>query len=119
MIYFDKTVQMLTFLFKLQTHSAAGSGALEHDPCCLFRAGPGEDPPGPLPLGVAVIDAAVQLFGQLFPRISQRHRVQTLEHFAECVKAARSSRQEAVQLNAFAALLCGLRSLAAVKVHKF
>ncbi|XP_066155601.1 HEAT repeat-containing protein 5B isoform X1 [Euwallacea fornicatus] len=99
----------------LQTHSAAGSGALEHDPCCLFRAGIGEDPPGPLPLGVAVIDAAVQLFGQLFPRISQRHRTQTLDHFAECVRAARSSRQEAVQLNAFAALLCGLRSLAAAK----
>ncbi|XP_019760374.2 HEAT repeat-containing protein 5B isoform X2 [Dendroctonus ponderosae] len=99
----------------LQTHSAAGSGALEHDPCCLFRASSGEDPPGPLPLGVAVIDAAVQLFGQLFPRVTERHRTQTLDHFAECVRAARSSRQEAVQLNMFAALLCGLRSLAAAK----
>ncbi|KAL1493305.1 hypothetical protein ABEB36_011384 [Hypothenemus hampei] len=100
---------------QLQTHSAAGSGALEHDPCCLFRAGRGEDPPGPLPLGVAVIDATVQLFGQLFPRVNQRHRAQTLDHFAECVRATRSSRQEAVQLNIFAALLCGLKSLASAK----
>lgn len=100
---------------QLQAHSAAGSGALEHDPCCLFRAGPGEDPPGPLPLGVAVIDAAVLLFGQLFARVTPRHRTQTLDHFAECVRAARSSRQEAVQLNAFAALLSGLRGLAAAK----
>ncbi|XP_050313880.1 HEAT repeat-containing protein 5B isoform X2 [Anthonomus grandis grandis] len=100
---------------QLQTHSAAGSGALEHDPSCLFRAGGLEDPPGPLPLGVAVIDAAVLLFGQLFPRVSHKHRMQTLDHFAECVRASRSSRQEAVQLNAFAALLCGLRSLSAAK----
>lgn len=70
-------------------------------------------------MGVAVIDAAVQLFGQLFPRVNQRHRTQTLDHFAECVRAARSSRQEAVQLNMFAALLCGLRSLAAAKVCPF
>ncbi|XP_076262348.1 HEAT repeat-containing protein 5B isoform X3 [Rhynchophorus ferrugineus] len=100
---------------QLQAHSAAGSGALEHDPCCLFRAGNGETPPGPLPLGVAVIDAAVLLFGQLFARVTPRHRTQTLDHFAECVRAARSFRQEAVQLNAFAALLSGLRGLAAAK----
>lgn len=25
------------FSFQLQPNSAAGSGALEHDPCCLFR----------------------------------------------------------------------------------
>lgn len=100
---------------QLQTHSAAGSGALEHDPCCLFRSGNGEAPPGPLPLGVAVIDAAVLLFGQLFARVTPRHRTQTLDHFSECVRAARSSRQEAVQLNVFAALLSGLRGLAAAK----
>jgi len=29
-----------TLLFQLQPNSAAGSGALEHDPCCLYRPVP-------------------------------------------------------------------------------
>ncbi|XP_026678517.1 HEAT repeat-containing protein 5B [Diaphorina citri] len=56
--------------FSLQTvNSVAGSGALEHDICCLYRALPeGETIPGPLPLGIAVVDASVVLFGSLFPK---------------------------------------------------
>uniref|UniRef100_A0A1B0GJ56 HEAT repeat-containing protein 5B n=2 Tax=Lutzomyia longipalpis TaxID=7200 RepID=A0A1B0GJ56_LUTLO len=42
---------------QLQANSAAGSGALEHDPCSLYRPLPKtEFCPGPLPLGVTVID---------------------------------------------------------------
>ncbi|XP_014275349.1 HEAT repeat-containing protein 5B isoform X4 [Halyomorpha halys] len=96
----------------LQHNSAAGSGALEHDPCCLYRAiSPGESSPGPLPLGVAVIDASVILFGCVFPRVNQKHRLQMLEHFSECIKAAKSSRADAVTLNVFSALLTGLKGL--------
>jgi hypothetical protein len=29
-----------SLLFQLQPNSAAGSGALEHDPCCLYRPVP-------------------------------------------------------------------------------
>ena len=37
---------------QLQPNSASGSGALEHDPTCLYLKCPeGEDVPGPLPLG--------------------------------------------------------------------
>lgn len=32
-------------------------------------------------------------------------------HFAECIRQSKSSRQEAVQMNIFAALLCGLKGL--------
>ncbi|XP_054269957.1 HEAT repeat-containing protein 5B-like isoform X2 [Macrosteles quadrilineatus] len=96
----------------LQPNSAAGSGALEHDGCCLFRPVPtGEKIPGPLPLGVAVIDASVVLFGCVFPRVANKHRLQMLEHFAECMKAAKSCRADAVTLNVFAALLSGLKGL--------
>uniref|UniRef100_A0A1B6GMZ3 HEAT repeat-containing protein 5A n=1 Tax=Cuerna arida TaxID=1464854 RepID=A0A1B6GMZ3_9HEMI len=97
---------------QLQPNSAAGSGALEHDACCLFRLVPqGEKIPGPLPLGVAVIDASVVLFGCVFPRVANKHRLQMLEHFAECMKAAKSCRADAVTLNVFAALLSGLKGL--------
>ncbi|XP_075228223.1 HEAT repeat-containing protein 5B isoform X2 [Lycorma delicatula] len=97
---------------QLQGTSAAGSGALEHDPCCLYRPVPqGEIIPGPLPLGVSVIDASVTLFGCVFPRVSNKHRVQMLGHFSECIKAAKSCRADAVTLNVFAALLAGLKGL--------
>ncbi|KAH8313879.1 hypothetical protein KR067_013388, partial [Drosophila pandora] len=129
----------------LQPNSAAGSGALEHDPCCLYRpnwsaqgtgsTGSGtvaastsggaivgstiniqliskaQQCPGPLPLGVAVIDMAVTLFGTIFPKVANKHRLQMLEHFAECIRQAKSSRQEAVQMNIFTALLCALKNL--------
>nr|XP_022914802.1 HEAT repeat-containing protein 5B isoform X2 [Onthophagus taurus] len=101
----------------LQPNSAAGSGALEHDPCCLYRVLlPGELSPGPLPLGVAVIDASVLLFGQIFPRVANKHRLQMLDHFSECIKHAKSSRQEAVQMNVFTALLSGLKGLTEAKM---
>ncbi|XP_046614986.1 HEAT repeat-containing protein 5B isoform X2 [Neodiprion virginianus] len=96
----------------LQPNSAAGSGALEHDSCCLYRPVPnGEIVPGPLPLGVAVIDMSVSLFGQIFPRVANKHRLQMLDHFSECIKHAKSARQEAVQMNVFTAVLSGLKGL--------
>ncbi|XP_067013409.1 HEAT repeat-containing protein 5B [Anabrus simplex] len=101
---------------QLQPNSAAGSGALEHDSCCLYRPVPmGENIPGPLPLGVAVIDMSVTLFGLIFPRVANKHRLQMLDHFAECIKHAKSSRQEAVQMNVFTAVLSGLKGLTETK----
>lgn len=38
-----------------------------------------------------------------------------LEHFAECIKHAKSARQEAVQMNIFTALLSGLKGLTETK----
>ncbi|XP_067647138.1 HEAT repeat-containing protein 5B isoform X4 [Eurosta solidaginis] len=115
---------------QLQPNSAAGSGALEHDPCCLYRppitglvgtaaiaavintqANKLDQCPGPLPLGVAVIDMSVTLYGLIFPKVANKHRLQMLEHFAECIRQAKSSRQEAVQMNIFTALLSGLKGL--------
>lgn len=38
-----------------------------------------------------------------------------LDHFSECIRLAKSTRQEAIQTNVFAALLGGLRGLAEAK----
>ncbi|KOC63073.1 HEAT repeat-containing protein 5B [Habropoda laboriosa] len=96
----------------LQPNSAAGSGALEHNPCCLYRPVPQDEIiPGPLPLGVAVIDLSVSLFGQIFPRVANKHRLQMLDHFSECIKHTKSGRQEAIQMNVFTAVLSGLKGL--------
>lgn len=67
--------------------------------------------PGPLPLGVAVIDMSVTLYGTIFPKVANKHRLQMLDHFAECIKQAKSNRQEAVQMNIFTALLFALKQL--------
>lgn len=101
------------FSFQLQPNSAAGSGAVEHDACCLYRNIEFKtfQYTGPLPLGVAIIDMSIILFGVIFPRAANKHRVQMLEHFGECIKQAKSVRQEAIQLNVFAALLTGLKGL--------
>uniref|UniRef100_A0A8B9KWA2 HEAT repeat-containing protein 5B n=1 Tax=Astyanax mexicanus TaxID=7994 RepID=A0A8B9KWA2_ASTMX len=92
---------------------ASGSGALEHDPSSIYLRVPvGEAIPGPLPLGVSVIDASVALFGVVFPHVSFKHRLQMLDHFAECIKQAKGVRQQAVQLNIFTAVLSALKGLA-------
>lgn len=97
---------------QLQTNSAAGSGALEHDHCCLYRPlAKSEVYPGPLPLGVAVIDMSIVLFGQVFPRSANKHRITMFNHFGECIRQAKSARQEAVQMNVFAAIMSGLKGL--------
>ena len=71
--------------------------------------------PGPLPLGVSVIDAAIALFGLAFPRVAMKHRLQMLKHFNECVKQTtkNAARQRCIQLNVFTALICGLKGKAA------
>ncbi|CAI9730243.1 repeat-containing 5B-like isoform X2 [Octopus vulgaris] len=102
---------------QLQPNSASGSGALEHDAASLYaRIQPTDPPiPGPLPLGVAVIDSSVRLYGLVFYKVAHKHRYQMLQHFNECIKQAKSSRQQAVQMNIFTAVLCALKNLADTK----
>lgn len=104
--------KLIKFRFQLQPNSAAGSGALEHDSCCLYRPVLRSDQcPGPLPLGVAVIDMSVTLFGLIFPKVANKHRLQILSHFTNVIKDAKGARQEAVQMNIFTALLSALKGL--------
>ena len=92
-----------------------GAGlALEHDPCWLYRcqpATPTTAAPGSLPLGVAVIDQSITVFGRVFPRAAPKHRLQLLQHFHDCLKTGKAARVEALQTNIYSALLAGLRGL--------
>ena len=97
---------------QLQPNSAAGSGALEHDHCWLYRPEPDTAFHLPLPLGVALIDQSVLVFGKVFPRAAAKHRFQMLQHFNDCLKtASKAARAEALQMNIFAALLAGFKGL--------
>lgn len=73
-----------------------------------------------LPLGVAVIDASIQLYGQMYPKVPNKHRLQMLLHFSECVNKqanskANAANRQALQINIFTAVLGSLKSLAETK----
>ena len=67
--------------------------------------------PGPLPLGVSVIDSALILFGQAFPYVAMKHRLQMLKHFDDCINQAGKNTQRlyAIEINVFTALIFALK----------
>lgn len=94
----------------MQPNSLSGSGAIEHDTTCLYKA-PSKDElvPGPLPLGVAVIDKSTLVFASIFSHVAHKHRIQMLNHFQECIKHSKAARQEAIQMNILTAILGALK----------
>lgn len=97
-----------SFSFQLQPNCATGCGALEHDITTLYKI-PERDTTGPFPLGVAVIDKACLVFAYIFRFVASKHRLQMIAHFSDCIKHAKSARQEAVQINLLTALLGSLK----------
>ena len=54
--------------------------AIEHDLTNLYRPlKEGQPQPAPLPLGVAVVDASIMVFGLVFPRAAVKHLADRLE----------------------------------------
>uniref|UniRef100_A0A914XTE3 HEAT repeat-containing protein 5B n=1 Tax=Plectus sambesii TaxID=2011161 RepID=A0A914XTE3_9BILA len=95
------------------THSGV-CGALENDALCLISRA---DDPEPLPVSVATIDGALLTYGRIFPLVPAKHKLQMSEHFAECIKSSKpGARQQAIQLNVFAALLTSLKAMGEQKV---
>lgn len=94
--------------------------AIEHDLTSLYRPlKEGQPQPGPMPLGVAVVDASILVFGLVFPRAAVKHRAQMLEHFAQHLKVNhnhnQNARAEAVSVNLYTAVLASLRGMVDVK----
>jgi hypothetical protein len=126
-----------------QQFSASGSEALEHDTVYLYqRLGSVNhsinsnlaynQAAAALPLGVAVIDSAIQLYGLMYPRIPNKHRLQILNHFIELIQKQPASTtatsnthstaavsltasKQALQINIFTAVLGSLKHLAETK----
>src|SRR4029077_904634 len=79
--------------------NSMGLEALEHDSTTIYREADNGKCKGPLPLGVSIIDKSCLIFGHIFPSVHDKHRAQLLNHFNECIKQAKASRQEAIQVN--------------------
>ncbi|XP_074597132.1 HEAT repeat-containing protein 5B isoform X2 [Brevipalpus obovatus] len=102
---------------QVQPPSTSGSGGIEHDITTLYsKLDPDSFIPSPLPLGNALVNRSCSLFAHIFRFVANKHRIQMLTHFQECIKHEKASRQEAVQLNILAALLGSLKSLSENKV---
>ena len=114
-----------TFLYRRETSSTAfniinylfrSSSTADSNASNAYYSRPAElNIPGPLPLGVAVIDASILLYGTMFIRVPNKHRLNMLQHFIDTVKQTKGARQEAVQVNIFTAVLTALKILAETK----
>jgi hypothetical protein len=119
---------------QLQQFSASGSEALEHDTTYLYQKLTNSIQStttsaslasyyavnsnlaycqAALPLGVSVIDAAIQLYGLMYPKIPNKHRLQILNHFIDLIQKQNSAAnskvtsttRQALQINIFTAVL--------------
>ena len=66
------------------------------------------------------MDQSIIVFGVVFPRVAQKHRLQMLQHFSEHIKQAQQTKtknnhSDAVQLNIFTAVLSSLKGLVEAK----
>nr|XP_033808052.1 HEAT repeat-containing protein 5A isoform X2 [Geotrypetes seraphini] len=91
-------------------------GSLEYDPHAVYQnLLEGDSVPNPLPLTVAVISAAANLFGVMFSHVMESQRLQILEQLLESIKQTRGSRQQTVQLSVMTAFCSYLKYLASCK----
>lgn len=86
-------------------------GSIEYDPTILYRVG--NDLTGneysPPPLAVNLLNKSAMVFALVFPYVAQKHRMQMLNHFQECLKQSKSTRHESIQINILTALLGALK----------
>lgn len=99
---------------KMIEEAVYADGALEHDLTYLYRKCDHNIQRKPLPLGVSLIDAAVDLFGYMFLHVPDKHRQQVVLHFADCIRH-NSKRVDSVYTNVLASLYVSIKSL--VKSH--
>ncbi|CDW52161.1 HEAT repeat containing protein 5B [Trichuris trichiura] len=87
-------------------------GSLENAAFMLCNRDSNEPPHNVLSSQVALTNSALLLFGHVFPFVQSKHRIQLLDHFGECVRLSKSSKQAAIQGNVIAALILSLKNLA-------
>eukprot|EP00124_Ichthyophonus_hoferi_P001731 Ihof_evm3s99 gene=Ihof_evmTU3s99 len=91
-------------------------GALEFDPMLVVQPIKNMEEysgkvPEPLPSHVVVVDAAVTLFGIVFPYCSTKHKRQLLDHLANCIINSKRSNTSSLHINSLAGLLAALKAL--------
>ena len=65
--------------------------------------------PSPLPLGVSIINQSCLLYSHVFRFVANKHKLQMLDHFQECIKHAKGTKQEAIQINVLTVVIMSLK----------
>uniref|UniRef100_A0AC34FWX2 HEAT repeat-containing protein 5B n=1 Tax=Panagrolaimus sp. ES5 TaxID=591445 RepID=A0AC34FWX2_9BILA len=104
------------------THLASDQ-TFENDPlsliCSSIIDSDSEAWPEPLPVHVASIDSAIQMFGRVYPLAPTKHKLQLTNHFLNCFKAIKNvNRLQSVQMNVLSAILCAMKSLGEIRNSK-
>uniref|UniRef100_A0A3Q4BWY6 HEAT repeat-containing protein 5A n=1 Tax=Mola mola TaxID=94237 RepID=A0A3Q4BWY6_MOLML len=93
----------------IEEQVTVGGASLDNDAFRLCETS--DEAPAALPPAIALIDAAICLFGVLFPHIILAQRVKILEQFVETVNQLKGQRQQTVQMHVCAALCSLLKVL--------
>uniref|UniRef100_A0A915L3D9 Uncharacterized protein n=1 Tax=Romanomermis culicivorax TaxID=13658 RepID=A0A915L3D9_ROMCU len=86
-------------------------GALENDIYELCDRDRDMESPNSFPTHVSLIDASIILFGVMFPNVPNKHKIQMLDHFNECVKQAKGPKEQVIRTNIALALLTSLKAM--------
>ncbi|VDM97337.1 unnamed protein product [Thelazia callipaeda] len=105
---------------ELEMHPSqnSASGTIDNDPLCIMKVAIDDALwwPEPLTHAVEVINAAINMYGRIYPQVPLKHKLQMAEHFAECVRGTRNvARQQSIQKNIFGCLLASFRAVSEQK----
>ncbi len=64
---------------------------------------------GTLPLEVKIIDMSIKLFGILYGRTTDKHRLQLVQHFLNYTKQYKAPNKLSININIMTAFLYGLK----------
>uniref|UniRef100_A0A7E4VHX8 HEAT repeat-containing protein 5B n=1 Tax=Panagrellus redivivus TaxID=6233 RepID=A0A7E4VHX8_PANRE len=93
--------------------------AIEHDPYTLITTDSKAPWPEPLPVHVASIDLAIDLFGRVYPLAPAKHKLQLTNHFLNAFKGIKNAnRLVSIQANVLGAVLCAMRSMGETRTPK-
>uniref|UniRef100_A0A0R3S5B1 HEAT repeat-containing protein 5B n=1 Tax=Elaeophora elaphi TaxID=1147741 RepID=A0A0R3S5B1_9BILA len=93
-------------------------GTIDNDPLCIVKVAIDDALwwPEPLCHTVIVINAAISLYGRIYPFAPPKHQLQMAEHFAKCIKGTKNIvRQQSIQKNVFGCLLTSFKAVSEQK----
>ncbi|EJD76264.1 HEAT repeat containing 5B [Loa loa] len=93
-------------------------GTINNDPLCIVKVTVDDALwwPEPFCHTVIVINAAINMYGRIYPFVPAKYQLQMAEHFAKCVKGTKNIvRQQSIQKNVFSCLLVSFKTVSEQK----
>ncbi|MCP9264667.1 HTR5B [Dirofilaria immitis] len=95
-------------------------GTIDNDVLCIVKVAIDDALwwPEPLYHTIVVINAAICIYGRIYPFVPPKHQLQMAEHFIKCIKGTKNTvRQQSIQKNVFGCLLASFKAVSEQKVY--